>query len=118
MNWFFVIKVLVSAVIIAGVSEISKRSTFLGGVLASLPLVSLLSFIWIYVESRSTEKIASLSWSIFWLVIPSLALFVALPLLLQKTRLPFPAALGLSVVIMLACYGAMVGALRVFGIRV
>src|SRR4051812_7350602 len=118
MNWFFLIKVLVSALLIAGISELSKRSTLAGGLLASLPLVSLLSFIWIYVETRDTAKIASLSWSVFWLVIPSLGLFVALPLLLQKWRFPFPAALGLSVLIMLACYGAMVGVLRVFGIRI
>jgi hypothetical protein len=111
-----VIKVLLSALIIVAVSEISKRSSFLGGLLASLPLVSLLSFLWLYYETRDAAKIAALSWSIFWLVIPSLLLFVALPLLL-KAGLRFPSALVISIVAMLAGYGGMVGVLRLFGVR-
>ena len=53
-------------------------------ILASLPLTSLLAFIWLYGETGDTGKIASLSVSIFWYVLPSLVLFIALPLLLAR----------------------------------
>jgi hypothetical protein len=77
--WQYVIKILVSAVIIVAVSEIAKRNSFWAAVLASLPLTSLLAFIWMHVETGDTKQIAALSHGIFWLVLPSLALFLLLP---------------------------------------
>ena len=109
-------KLLLSAGIVLAVLEISKRSSFWGGLLASLPLTSLLAFIWLWQDTRDVQKIGDLSWSIFWLVLPSLMLFVALPLLLKRGVGFFP-ALGLSIVAMLACYGAMVFFLHKFGIK-
>ena len=76
------IKVLLTAVLVVAISEAAKRSTLFGGILASLPLTSLLAFIWLYGETGDTGKIASLSVSIFWYVLPSLVLFIALPMLL------------------------------------
>ena len=73
---YYVIKVLVSAALIVLVSEISKRSTILGAVLASIPLVSFLAILWIYLETKDTARIATLSTEIFWLVLPSLVFFI------------------------------------------
>ena len=78
------LKVLLTAVLVVAISEAAKRSTLLGGILASLPLTSLLAFIWLYGETGDTGKIADLSVSIFWYVLPSLVLFIALPLLLAR----------------------------------
>ena len=104
------------ALVIVGVTELSKRSgTFWGGVLASLPLVSLLSFIWLYAETGDTTKIAALSWSIFWLVLPSLTLFVALPVLLKRGT-GFAPALMISVAVTAAAYLLTVALLRRFGV--
>ncbi len=81
----YLIKVLVSATLIVAVTELSKRGgTFWGGVLASLPLTSLLAFIWLYADTRNAAQISELSWTIFWLVLPSLTLFVTLPVLLNR----------------------------------
>lgn len=47
---YYTIKILLSSLIIVAVSEIAKRSTMLGALLASLPLTSLLAlsgYIWI-----------------------------------------------------------------------
>ena len=109
---FYLIKLFLSAGIIVAISEISKRTTLLGGLLASLPLISLLSFFWIYYETKDTAKIAKLSMEIFWLVLPSLSLFIALPLLLK--RFSFATSMALSIVIMFVCYGLMVMALKRF----
>lgn len=81
---FFITKIVVSAIIIAVISEISKRSSIWAATLASLPLVSILSIVWIYLESKDTDRIAKLSTDILWLVIPSLLFFVAFPFMLHK----------------------------------
>lgn len=111
----YIIKLLISAAIIVAVSEISKRSSSLGGLLASLPLTSFLAMLWLYRDTRDAAKVAALSMSIFWLVLPSLVFFIALPALL-KTNLNFYASFAASTAIMLACYGLMLLILKRFGI--
>jgi hypothetical protein len=111
-----IIKYALSAALIVAVSEIAKRSSWLGGVIASLPLVSLLGMIWLYQETHDTAKVAALSTSIFWLVLPSLVFFVIFPALLKRQVFFYP-ALGLSVLAMLLCYGVMLFALNKFGIK-
>ncbi len=113
---YLILKFAISAALIVAVSEISKRSSFLGGLFASLPLVSVLAMIWLYRDTGDAGKVAALSTSIFWLVLPSLALFVALPLLLKRGFTFWP-SLGVSVGAMLVCYGATVFALNKFGIK-
>ena len=114
----YVIKVLISALVIVGVTELSKRAgTFWGGVLASLPLTSLLAFIWLYRDTHDPAAIASLSWAILWFVVPSLTLFVALPLLL-RFGFGFPVALTCAVLIATVAYLATAVIVRRFGIEI
>lgn len=113
---YFLIKLSITAVAVVLISEISKRSSFIGGILASIPLTSVLAFIWMYNETKDIEKISALSISIFWLVIPSLALFISLPLLLKK-GMPFYPSLGLSILITAGCYYLMLAVLARFGIQ-
>src|SRR5215472_4814869 len=113
---YYAVKVLISAVIIVAVAELAKRQPAWAGALASLPLVSLLAIVWLYVDTRSGEQVASLCWSIFWLVLPSLVFFAALPLLL-KQGLGFTPSLALAIVTMLAAYGAMLLGLAKAGVR-
>lgn len=114
----YALKVLLSSLIIVGVTELSKRAnSFWAGVLASLPLVSLLAFIWLYIETKDTGKIIALSQNVFWLVLSSLSLFVVLPILLKR-NMAFPLALALSVVIMVAAYLATAAILKRFGVSI
>jgi F0F1-type ATP synthase assembly protein I len=103
---YFLIKTLVSALIIAAVSELSRRSTMFGAVLASLPLTSILAFVWLYRDTRNATAVAQLAQDILWLVIPSLVLFIVLPLLLKK-QMPFYPALLLASLTTVAAYGLM-----------
>ncbi|HCL56571.1 MAG TPA: hypothetical protein DHW82_06130 [Spirochaetia bacterium] len=102
--------------IIVIVSEISKKSSLIGGILASIPLLSLLSFIWIYIETKEIEKIIDLSYSIFFLVIPSLLLFILLPVLL-KNKINFYLSLLISSVVTSVFYFVMVRILKYFGVK-
>lgn len=113
---YYIVKLLISALVIVTVSEFSKRSSFAGGLLASLPLVSILAMTWLWVDTRDAAKVSALSGSIFWLVVPSLLMFVALPLLLKR-GLAFPWAMGTSILVMLAGYGLMLLALNRFGVK-
>lgn len=70
---YYVLKVMLTVVLVVFVSEISKRSSLLGRVFASLPLVSFLRMIWLYIDTGSAEKVSELSKSVFWLVLLSLS---------------------------------------------
>jgi len=108
---FFLAKVLVSAILIAVVSEISKRSSIWAATLASLPLVSILSMVWIYAETGEKSRIATLSNDIFWLVLPSLAFFLVMPVLL-KLDIHFVLAMAIAIAITLVLYAITLFALR------
>lgn len=109
------IKVLLTAVLVVAISEAAKRSALLGGILASLPLTSLLAFIWLYGETGDTAKIADLSVSIFWYVLPSLVLFIALPLLLAR-GIDFWLSLLIASALTFGAYLAMISILQRFGV--
>lgn len=113
---YYALKVVVSAMLIVAISEIAKRSTGFAALLASLPLTSLLAFVWLHVEASPTSQIAALSEQIFWLVLPSLVLFLALPVLLRH-GLGFWLSLGLSVAATAGCYLALVPLLRRMGVE-
>jgi len=113
---YLIIKVAITAVLIVAISEISKSNTLIASILASIPLVSVLAMIWLYQDTKDINKISELSVGIFWLVIPSLALFITLPLLL-KQGLNFYLSLLISIGITATCYYLMVIVLEQFGIK-
>lgn len=112
---YYITKVAVTAVLVVLISEIAKRSSVIGAILASVPLTSVLAMIWLYVDTGDIQKISDLASSIFWLVLPSLALFIALPLLLGK-GMNFYLSLIISIGITAVCYLVMVLVLKYFGI--
>lgn len=98
--FYYILKVFISAIIIVIISEVSKFNATIGGLIKALPLVSILSMIWIYSDSKNTKIIADLSLSTFWYVLPTLPMFLILPLLL-KYKINFYVSLGVSMIIML-----------------
>lgn len=113
---YYIIKVLLSSVIIVTISEVSKKSSLIGGIFASLPLVSILGIIWLYIDTQNTQQIIELSRSIFWLVIPSLTLFIVLPILLTN-GVNFYLALFISITVMVVFYYLTVFILDKIGIQ-
>jgi len=113
---YYGIKLLITTVLIVVISEIAKRNSFLAAVLASIPLVSVLAMVWLYVDTRDIERVSALSSGIFWLVLPSLVLFVVLPVLL-KAGINFYLSLGLSVAVTTISYFLMISVLNHFGIK-
>jgi len=113
---YYILKFFVSALIIVLVSEIAKRSSGFAALIASLPLTSLLAIIWLHIDGSESTQIAELSSQIFWLVLPSLVLFLVLPLLL-KQGIGFWPSLAFSATATIACYFALLPLLRRFGVQ-
>lgn len=113
----YVVKIVLTSILVVAISETAKRSSLAGAVLASLPLTSLLAFVWLYLDTGDTHKVASLATGIFWLVLPSLVLFIVLPILLARGVGFWPGLAG-SVALTIASYFAMVWLLGRLGIEV
>lgn len=113
--WQYALKILFSAFLLVAIAELAKRSSFWGAALASLPLTSLLAFVWLYLDSGNIGKVAVLSQSIFWLVLPSLLLFIALPFLL-RLGLNFWLSLATACFITALAYFGMVKLLIFFNV--
>ncbi len=88
----------------------------MGAILASVPLISVLAMFWLYFDTRDTARVRLLAENIFWLVLPSLALFVSLPLLLKR-GVNFYLSMGISIGITISCYFLMIFILKHFGIN-
>jgi F0F1-type ATP synthase assembly protein I len=112
-----ILKVLATSVIVVAVSEAAKRSALLGALIASLPLTSILAMIWLWSDTRDAEKVAGLATGIFWLVLPSLAFFVALPLLL-RAGWGFIPSLVASMALTALAYAAMLAILKHLGVEI
>ena len=80
---YYLIKTIITALIIVIVSEVAKRSTLIGALIISIPLTSLLAFIWLYFDTRDYQKVIDLSYGTILLTIPSFAFFLILPILLK-----------------------------------
>src|SRR4051794_10522358 len=113
---FGIIKTLLSALIITAVSEVAKRSPAFAALIASLPLVSVLGMIWIYNETNDIPRLAAHSEATFWFVLPSLPMFLVLPLMLRH-GVGFYAALAVNCVMTALLYLAMVKIGALFGFK-
>lgn len=112
---YAVLKAALSGILVALISETSRRSPALGALIASLPLLSVMAMMWMWRETHDTEKIAAHAQATFWYVLPSLPLFLVLPALL-RAGVGFYAAMALSCAMTVVLYLAMVWTLRRFGI--
>lgn len=81
---YLITKAAVSGVIVAVVSEISKRYPGVGGLIASLPLVSVLGMLWLWRDTGDAGRLADHAQATFWFVLPSLPMFLLIPALLKR----------------------------------
>lgn len=81
---YLILKYLITAAVVVIVSEVARRSDRLGGLIAALPLITVLTLIWLFVEKQPDEKIANHAYYTFWYVLPTLPMFLLFPYLLPK----------------------------------
>ena len=114
MTWI-ITKYLLTAGIVVFISEVAKRSDKMGGFIAALPLMTLLTLTWLFIENQSEEKIANHAYYTFWYVIPTLPMFLLFPCLLPK--IGFWMTMGTSVVVTVICFGLFALLMKNFGIQ-
>jgi hypothetical protein len=114
--WYLVIKAALSGIIIAIVSEVAKRYPGFGALIASLPLVSLLGAIWLWHDKPDTGNMAAHLEATFWFVLPSLPMFLLIPMLLRRD-VPFWSALAAGCALTVVLYLLMTWVGPRFGLR-
>jgi F0F1-type ATP synthase assembly protein I len=113
MKWI-ITKYLVTAAVVVLVSEFAKRSDRIGGLIAALPMVTLLTLVWLHLEHQPEAKLANHAWYTFWYVVPTLPMFLAFPWLLG--RFGFWPTLGACALLTVVCFGLFALVVKRFGI--
>ena len=117
MSFHYFIKIFISSAIIVLVSEIAKRDSLLGGLVASIPIVSVLSMIWLYIDTSDIDKVKALANGILWMIFPSMSLFIVLPILIN-CGIKFYLSLTISILTTMVCYLLTVSFMNYFGFKV
>lgn len=111
-----ILKGLVSGAVIVIVSELAKKDNTAASIIHSLPLVSILAFIWLYVGEKDAALIGRHAYGTFWFVLPTLPMFLLMPWLIKKSGGFWP-ALGVGVLLTVALYFLTMRLLKAAGVN-
>lgn len=113
---YLLIKAAVSGILVARISEGARRYPGLGGLIASLPLVSVLGMIWLWRDRPDAANMAAHAEATFWFVLPSLPMFLIIPAMLRN-GFGFWISLVAGCVLTIALYSFMIWVGPRFGLR-
>ena len=113
--YYIIFKYLITASMVVLISEVAKRYDRVGAIIASLPLITILALIWMYIEKTPIEKISNHAYYTFWYVLPTLPMFLLFPYLLEKYG--FWIALIISGVLTVCIFFLIAIVLKKFGIH-
>ena len=113
---YLALKAAISGVLIAAVSEVAKRYPGFGALVASLPLVSILGMIWLWRDRPDAANMADHAQATFWYVLPSLPMFLLIPLLLRRGA-PFWLALAAGCGVTILLYVALTALAPRLGVK-
>jgi hypothetical protein len=114
--WYLAIKAALSGILIAIISEVAKRYPGFGGLIASLPLVSVLGMVWLWRDKPDPGNMAAHAEATFWFVLPSLPMFLLIPAMLRQ-GFSFWVSLVAGCMLTMVLYGIMVWAGPRLGLR-
>lgn len=113
---YLFVKAALSGLIIAIAAEVARRYAGWGALVASLPLVSILGIMWLWRDTKDVDRIADHAQATFWFVLPSLPMFLIVPMMLKRGMGFWPSLLvGCAVTMLL--YVATTWALTRSGVR-
>lgn len=113
---YLAVKAVLSGILIAVISEVAKRYPGIGGLIASLPLVSVLGMIWLWRDKPDAANMASHAEATFWFVLPSLPMFLQIPAMLRQ-GFSFWLSLLAGCALTICLYGIMIWAGPRLGLR-
>ena len=100
---FTIFKVLITAIIIVAAAEIAKKSSLLAGLIVSMPLITVLTLIWLYWDTKDAKQVSDLTYNTLLMILPSLTFFVFFPILL-KLNLHFSFSMLIAIFSTGICY--------------
>jgi uncharacterized membrane protein (GlpM family) len=90
----FIIKLLLTNVVILACTFIGKRHPTLGGLIATMPLTSLIVLVWLYSDSPDNYRLLTdYTVGVLWGIIPTILFFASVYVCFRK-QLPFPLVLS------------------------
>ncbi len=113
---YYITKLLITTFLIVLISEISKRYSLAGALLAAIPLVSILAMTWMYVDTNDATSAVEFSKRIVWLIAPSMTLFIAFPILIKK-GVGFYPSMFIATVMTIIAYYSVIFIVGKFGIK-
>jgi hypothetical protein len=114
--YYLALKAALSGMIVAAVSEVAKRYPGFGGLIASLPLVSVLGMIWLWRDTHDPDRMAAHVSGTLWFIAPSIPMFLLIPMLLRRGASFWP-SLAAGCLLTVSLYALMVWAAPRFGIK-
>lgn len=114
---FLLVKTAVSGLIIALASTLAKKYPLWGAVLVSIPITSLLTALWLHIETGDNQKIAAFLGNVFWAHLPTLVFFIITPYLLRAGH-GFWLALVVGLAATTVTFFVYARILREFGINI
>ena len=112
---YLISKYLITAGMVVLISELAKKSDRIGALVASLPLVTILTLIWLFVEGQSDTKISNHAYYTFWYVFPTLPMFILFPYFMS--RFGFTMTLVISVLLTIVVFVLFAAIVKHFGIN-
>ena len=113
---YYIIKLVITTLLIVLISEIAKRNSLMGAMLAAIPLVSILAMTWMYIDTNDSKSTVEFSNSIVWLIVPSMTLFISFPILIKK-GLSFYPSMVISILMTIFAYYSVIFVLGKLGLR-
>lgn len=113
---YLLIKAAISGLLIALASETARRFPGFGALIVSLPLVSVLSMIWLWRDTQDVERIADHAIGTIWFLAPSIPMFFTIPLML-RAGWGFWTALAAGCLLTVLLYLAMIWIAPRFGVK-
>ena len=112
----FWVRAFLSGLLIALASTVARRQPNLGALIVSLPLVSVLSMIWLWRDVPDPENMARHVQSTFWYIVPTMPMFLIIPLLLRRGVGFWPSLLG-GCLLTILLYAAIMALLNRAGVK-
>ena len=116
MTSALLIRALLSGLIVAIIATVARKSPGLGGLIASIPLVSTLGMIWLWRDTGDVRLVAEYTQSAFWYFLPTMPMFLLIPWMLRNGQ-TFWIALASGIGLTMVLYLCTIAIAARFGVR-
>jgi F0F1-type ATP synthase assembly protein I len=101
----FLVKLILSILVIVTASQVGKRFPTMGGLIATMPLTTLIVLLWLYADHPDDyPRMVQYTRGVLWGIVPSIAFFlVVLACLNKQWPLPQTLAAGFGAWLLGAC---------------